>query len=60
MCGSRPGWRRIDVSKGGFSVTRALVGHTLLGTTGLMAGAGGRRRESWACQGCGFVHTYGM
>ncbi len=55
MCGSRSGWKRIEVSREGFSVTRALVG-----TTGLVAGLGGRRRESWACRECGFGHTYHM
>ena len=60
MCGSRSGWRRVEASRGGFSVTRALVGHTLLGAPGLVAGAAGRRRETWACRECGFGHTYGM
>ena len=60
MCGSRSGWRRIDASRCGFSVTRALVAHALVGTPGLVAGATGRRRESWACRECGFGHTYHM
>ncbi len=60
MCGSRSGWRRVEVSRGGFSVAKALVASALVGTTGLVAGAGGRRRESWVCQECGFGHTYGL
>ncbi len=31
MCGTRSGWVRIDVSRGGFSPTRALVARALLG-----------------------------
>ena len=58
MCGTRSGWVRIDVSRGGFSPTRALVARALLGPTGLVAGAAGRRQESWACRECGFGHTY--
>lgn len=58
MCGTRSGWIRIDASRGGFSVMRALVAHALVGTPGLVAGATGRRRESWACRDCGFEHTY--
>ena len=49
MCGSRSGWRRVEVSRGGYSVGKALVASALVGTPGLVAGAGGRRRESWAC-----------
>ena len=52
--------RRVEVSRGGFSVGKALVASALVGTSGLVAGAGGRRRETWACRECGFVHTYGM
>ena len=58
MCGSRSGWRRVEVSRGGFSVGKALVASALVGTTGLVAGAGGRRRKTWACRECGFGHTY--
>lgn len=58
MCGSRSDWKRIEVSRGGFSVTRALVASALVGTIGLVAGAGGRRQETWACRDCGFKHTY--
>ena len=60
MCGTRSGWIRVEVSRGGFSQTRALVAHSLVGTPGLVAGAAGRRREPWACRECGFGHTYGM
>ena len=60
MCGTRRGWKRVEVSRGGYSVARALVASALVGTTGFVAGAGGRRRESWACRECGFGHTYGM
>lgn len=60
MCGSKSGWKRIEVSRGGFSVGKALVANALFGTTGLVAGAGGRRRETWACRECGFEHTYRM
>jgi hypothetical protein len=60
MCGSRSGWIRVEVARGGFSVRKALVASALVGTPGLVAGAGGRRRESWACRECGFGHTYGM
>lgn len=60
MCGTRSGWIRVEVSRGGYSVTRALVAHALVGTPGLVAGATGRRRETWACRECGFGHTYRM
>ena len=60
MCGSRSGWKRIEVSRGGFGPMRALVASALVGTSGLVAGAGGRRRESWACRECGFGRTYRM
>ena len=60
MCGSRSGWRRVEVSRGGYSVAKALLGRALLGTPGLVAGAGGRRRETLACRECGFGHTYRM
>ncbi len=58
MCGTRSGWIRIDASRGGFSVMRALVAHILVGAPGLVAGAAGRRQETWACHDCGFKHTY--
>jgi len=58
MCGARRGWKRVDVSRGGYSVARALVAHALVGTPGLVAGAAGRRQETWACRECGFGHTY--
>ena len=58
MCGTRSGWIRIDASRGGFSIGKALVASALVGTPGLVAGAGGRGRETWACRECGFVHTY--
>ena len=51
---------RIEVSRGGYSVGKAMAANALVGTPGLVAGAGGRRRESWACRECGFGHTYGM
>lgn len=31
MCGSRSGWRRVEVSRGGFSVVKALVANALFG-----------------------------
>ena len=58
MCGSRSGWKRIEVSRGDYSVAKALVASALVGKTGLVAGVGGRRRETWACRECGFGHTY--
>ena len=60
MCGARRDWKRVEVSRGGFSVGKALVASALVGTPGLVAGAGGRKRETWACRECGFVHTYRM
>lgn len=53
MCGSRSGWKRIEVSRGGFGVGKALVANALFGTPGLVAGAGGRRRESWKARADG-------
>ena len=58
MCGSRSGWRRVEVSRGGFSIGKALVASALVGTSGLVAGTAGRRMEAWACRECGFRHTY--
>jgi hypothetical protein len=49
---------RVEASRGGYSVVKALVAHALVGTPGLVAGAAGRRQETWACRGCGFKHTY--
>ena len=60
MCGTSRGWKRVEVSKGGYSVGKALVASALVGTPGLVAGTGGRRRESWVCQECGFGHAYGL
>ncbi|MBR3328403.1 MAG: hypothetical protein IKG22_13870 [Atopobiaceae bacterium] len=47
------------MSRGGYSVVKALVAHALVGTAGLVAGADGRRQETWACRECRFKHTYG-
>jgi len=58
MCGEDNQWKKVDVSKKGFSVGKAVAGGVLLGPIGLMGGALGKKKEAYYCGECGFNHEY--
>lgn len=51
-------WKKIDVSKKGFSVGKAAVGAVLLGPVGLVGGALGKKKVTYYCGLCGFTYEY--
>ena len=58
MCGESLMWKKVDVTKKGFSVGKAAVGAILLGPVGLVGGALGKKKECYCCGKCGFQHEY--
>lgn len=59
MCGAKsPNWIKIDKQRKGFSVGKAVAGNFLLPGIGLLAGARGKKHETYLCRKCGFTHEY--
>ena len=58
MCYDMLRWKKVDVSKKGFSVGKAAVGAVLLGPVGLVGGALGKKKATYYCGKCGFQHEY--
>ena len=58
MCGEFMGWKKVDVTKKGFSVGKAALGTVIAGPIGLAAGALGKKKSTYACSKCGFKHEY--
>ena len=58
MCGNIDTWNIVDVSKKGFSVGKAALGGVLLGPVGLLGGALGKKKATYCCGDCRFMHEY--
>lgn len=58
MCGESLNWKIVDSRNKGFSVGKAAVGGILLGPVGLLGGALGKKRQTYCCGKCGFMHEY--
>jgi len=58
MCGEQVRWIRVDKTKKGFSVGKAVAGRLLFGPEGLVAGALGKKKSTYCCGRCGFTHEY--
>jgi len=60
MCnGDANKWIKVDTTRKGFSVTKAVIGGLiLLNPVGLVAGALGKKKEIFSCANCGFRHEY--
>lgn len=58
MCGESINWKRVDTTKSGFSVGKAVGGAVLFGPIGLVGGALGKKKECYCCGKCGFQHEY--
>lgn len=58
MCSETSKWKKVDVSKKGFSVGKAAVGAMLVGPIGLVGGALGKKKVCYCCGNCGFQHEY--
>ena len=58
MCYETTKWKKVDESKKGFSVGKAVGGAVLFGPIGLVGGALGKKKEYYCCGNCGFEHDY--
>lgn len=58
MCGESKNWIMVDTTKKGFSVGKAVAGAVLTGGIGIVAGALGKKKRTYACGNCGFQHEY--
>ena len=58
MCDESHKWIKVDQTNKGFSVGKAAVGGLLFGPIGLVGGALGKKKVTYACGNCGFQHEY--
>lgn len=58
MCKSKSDWIKVDTTKKGFSAGKAAFGGILFGPIGLLGGALGKKKVTYACRNCGFQHEY--
>ena len=58
VCNEISQWKKVDVSRKGFSVGKAVAGAVLLGPVGLVGGALGKKKAAYCCGKCGFQHEY--
>lgn len=58
MCKEFKGWVKVDSTHKGFSVGKAAVGGFIAGPVGLIGGALGKKKKTYACKNCGFEHEY--
>lgn len=58
MCGEVENWIKVDETHKGFSVGKAAVGGLFFGPVGLLGGALGKKKVTFACGKCGFKHEY--
>jgi len=58
MCGEQAKWIKVDKTKKGYSIGKAAIGGLLLGPIGLLGGALGKKKVTYACASCGFEHEY--
>ena len=58
MCNKYEKWKKVDSTKKGFSVGKAVGGAILFGPIGILGGGLGKKKEFYACGECGFQHEY--
>ena len=58
MCNEKKGWKLVGEDKKGFSGGKAAAGAILLGPVGLVGGALGKKRKTYACANCQFKQEY--
>ena len=58
MCNEEKGWKLVGEDKKGFSGGKAAAGAVLFGPVGLVGGALGKKRKTYACANCHFKQEY--
>src|SRR5699024_6451865 len=58
MCNEEKGWKLVGEDKTGFSGGKSAAGAILFGPVGLVGGALGKKRKTYACANCQFKQEY--